>query len=118
VLELRREVLNPLEARGLLLTLQRPSADEEGDGAHEDCYLPARALASIRLKDVVDAFRHDDSAVEDVGDAVGALVAELTEKHEEALEASLGGLTLADVVARLPRNEGGAAAPAPGSASG
>jgi membrane protein len=118
VLELRREVLNPLEARGLLLALQRPSADEEGDGAHEDCYLPARALSSIRLKDVVDAFRHDDSAAEDVDDAVGALVAELTERHEEALEASLGGLTLADVVARLPRNEGGGEAPGPGSASG
>ena len=102
VLELKKEVLNKLETNKLILTLDRKS---ESAGAVKACYayVPGRALASITLKDVVDAFRlrPDRRGPSVERSRVPQLVAEWMKEQEDVLEANFGRVTLADVVKRL-----------------
>jgi membrane protein len=103
VLELKREVLNRLESRGLIVALDRAPLGS-GAGPRHEVYLPGRALAALTLKDIVDAFRHGPAGGEELprrDDAVDRLVAELAALEEEAGAEILGKVTLAEAVARV-----------------
>jgi membrane protein len=101
VLELRREVLNRLEQRRLLVALDPSPEEERGRPGGPEGYLPGRALASITVKDVFDAFRHpaaDDLPAPLREEPVDTLVRDLAARYERAIENGFGALTLAEVV--------------------
>ncbi|HUG55270.1 MAG TPA: YhjD/YihY/BrkB family envelope integrity protein [Vicinamibacteria bacterium] len=112
VLDIRKQVLNPLVARGLLVMV----AEERTPGEErEERYLPGRDPEAITLKEPIDAIRCAGAGGLEIEEAAGSaggrhaadrdsvelFASELARRVDEALASATAGLTVAEAVRRI-----------------